>query len=115
MTFWLDAHLKPDLAAWLGARFKVIAKPFRELGLHTAKDPVVFEAARLLGGDVVIVTKDDDFVELVERLGAPPQVVWLTVGNVTTIELQVILGKLFPPALEKLQAGAPVVEISRSP
>jgi hypothetical protein len=31
MTFWLDGHLNPDLAAWLGSRFKVIAKSLREI------------------------------------------------------------------------------------
>lgn len=36
MTFWLDAHLDPQLAAWLGATFKIIAKSLDEIGLREA-------------------------------------------------------------------------------
>ncbi len=80
--------------------------------LRDAKDPVLFAAARRFG-KIVIVTKDDDFVELVERLGSPLQVLWLTVGNTTTMELRLILGKSFAVALDRLMAGASIVEISR--
>jgi predicted nuclease of predicted toxin-antitoxin system len=112
MTFWLDAHLHPQLAEWLGSQFKVVAKTLREIGLRDAKDTELFEAARRFG-KIVIVTKDDDFVELVERRGAPPQIVWLTTGNSTKLELQAILQKSFARAVEKLESGAPIVEISR--
>jgi predicted nuclease of predicted toxin-antitoxin system len=112
MTFWLDAHLHPELAPWLGSRFKVVAKTLKEIGLRDADDPVLFDAARRFGS-IVIMTKDDDFVELVERRGAPPQILWLTVGNVTKRELESILQAAFPRALEQLEAGAPIVEISR--
>jgi predicted nuclease of predicted toxin-antitoxin system len=112
LTFWLDAHLRPDLADWIGSRFNVIAKSLREIDLNEAKDPVIFDAARRFG-KIVVVTKDEDFVELVERFGPPPQVLWLTVGNLTTIELQLVLVQAFEEAVRKLVAGAPVVEISR--
>jgi predicted nuclease of predicted toxin-antitoxin system len=90
----------------------VIAKTLKEIGLRDAEDPVLFDAARRFG-NIVIMTKDDDFVELVERQGAPPQIVWLTVGNATKLELEGILQVAFPRALEQLEAGAPIVEISR--
>jgi hypothetical protein len=44
MTFWLDAQLDPELAAWLGATFKVIAKTVREIGLRDATDEELFAA-----------------------------------------------------------------------
>ena len=112
LTFWLEAHFKPELADWIGAQFKVMVKPLREIALDDAKDPIIYAAARRFG-KIVVVTKDEDFVELVERLGPPPQVLWLTVGNATTMELRVILGKTFTNALARLIAGASVVEISR--
>lgn len=106
MTFWIDANLHPQLAEWLGSQFKVVAKPLKEIGLRDANDTELFNA-------IVIVTKDEDFVELVERGGAPPQVVWLTTGNLTKLELQIILRKSFARAIEQLESGAPIVEISR--
>ncbi len=110
MTFWIDAHLDPELPAWLGANFKVIAKTVMECGLRDADDDVIFFAARRLG-PVVLVTKDSDFVELVHRHGSPPQVLLLTFGNMRTIRMQIRLRATFPDALLALQAGEPVVEI----
>lgn len=111
MTFWLDAHLDPFLAAWLGSQCRVIVEPLREIGLRDAHDDVLFAADRRFK-DIVIVTKDSDFVDLVERLGPPPQVLWLTCGNLSTIELQLLLARAFPAALEQLHAGAPLVTIA---
>lgn len=71
----------------------------------------MFEAARRFG-DVVIVTKDSDFAELVIRRGKPPQVLWLRMQNAPTIKLQVILQKAFPEALRLLESGEQLVEIT---
>jgi predicted nuclease of predicted toxin-antitoxin system len=111
MTFWLDAHLDPDLAAWLGSRFGVTAKPLREIGLRDADDDVLFDAARRFGG-IVIVTKDADFADFVRRRGSPPQVLWLRCGNLSTVEMQLLLAREFPQALARLRAGEVLVEIT---
>jgi predicted nuclease of predicted toxin-antitoxin system len=111
VTFWLDAHLDPRLASWLGVTFGVHAKALDEIGLRDAEDDVLFEAAQRFG-QVVIVTKDSDFVEKVTRLGPPPQVLWLSFGNMATIEMQVKLRTTFPDALELLKAGTALVEIA---
>ena len=110
MTFWIDEQLDPDLAAWLGARFGVIAKPVREIGLQGADDDVLIAAARRFG-NIVIVTKDADFNAFVARSGAPPQIVWLRCGNLTTPELYVWLGVTFANALRRVEAGEACVEI----
>lgn len=68
-TFWLDAHLKPELAAWLGSRFKITVKPLREIGLREAHDDILIAAARRFG-DIVISTKDARFVEKVRQSGS---------------------------------------------
>lgn len=112
MTFWLDAHLKPELAHWIMREFAVDALAIRDLGLREATDRVIFERARQ-STDVVVATKDEDFVELAYRLGAPPQVLWLTVGNLTTAELRDVLRKTLKQAIADLSSGSPVVEISR--
>ncbi|MEB3278666.1 MAG: DUF5615 family PIN-like protein [Lyngbya sp.] len=110
MNFWIDAQLPPALANWLNETFPVEATTLRDLGLRDAKDLDIFEAARV--ANAVIVTKDSDFVDLVCRLGTPPQILWLTCGNVTNQNLKRLLTATFPDALEKLQQGEAVVEIS---
>lgn len=77
---WVDAQLPPALARWLAGEFGVDARHVDEAGLLGAADPAIFAAARAGGADVV-VTKDDDFVRLLDQHGPPPQVVWVTLGN----------------------------------
>jgi predicted nuclease of predicted toxin-antitoxin system len=110
VTFWIDANLDPDLAAWLGARFKVIAKPLREIGLREADDDALIAAARRFG-NIVIVTKDSDFGSFAKRFGAPPQVVWLRCGNISTPEMQAWLAGTFAEALRRIMLGEACVEI----
>ncbi len=109
MNFWIDAQLPLSLAAWLSETFGVNATALRDIGLRDAKDTEIFNAARLVG--TVIMTKDSDFVDLVSRLGTPPQILWVTCGNVTNQNLRRILTLTLPDALQLLQAGESVVEI----
>jgi predicted nuclease of predicted toxin-antitoxin system len=51
-------------------------------------------------------------VELLERLGPPPQVIWLTCGNTSNANLQSILTVTLPKAIALLQAGEKLVEIT---
>lgn len=81
------------------------------VGLRDADDAKIFVAARKAGA--VVLTKDEDFVTLVSRLGSPPAVVWLTCGNVPNRQLKKILHAALPDALALIQRGEPVVEISR--
>lgn len=110
MNIWIDAQLPPTLAAWLTETFGVEAVSLRDLGLRDAQDIEIFNAARTDG--TVIMTKDSDFVDLVTRLGIPPQILWITCGNVTNRSLRQLLIQTFPDALPLLQAGERVVEIS---
>jgi predicted nuclease of predicted toxin-antitoxin system len=89
MIIWIDAQLPPTLATWLVETFGVTAISLKELGLRDAKDIEIFEAATQ--PNLVIMTKDSDFVDLVCRLGAPPQILWLTCGNVTNQNLRRLL------------------------
>ena len=74
-TIWIDAQLPPALAVWLERQHGVIAAHVLELGLVSADDSVIFDAARS-GRAAVVMTKDDDFLKLLERHGPPPQIVW---------------------------------------
>lgn len=109
MKFWIDAQLPPLLAAWLSEQFNVEAFSMRALGLRDATDAAIFQAAQQQG--IVIISKDSDFVELVSRYGPPPQLIWVTCGNVTNRQLQIVLNKTFAETLELLKAGQVMVEI----
>ncbi len=113
MKIWVDAQLPPTLAEWLVETFGVEAFSLRDLGLRDARDVEIFEAARGEGEGLVIMTKDSDFVDLVCRLGIPPQILWLTCGNVTNRNLRQLLGATFLDALAELRKGERVVEIGR--
>ena len=110
MIIWIDAQLSPALARWIRETFRIEAHAVRDLELRDAKDPVIFKAARAAG--VVVMSKDEDFWLLVERLGPPPQVLWVTCGNTSNARLREILTKNLPTAIKLLQRGEPLVEIS---
>jgi predicted nuclease of predicted toxin-antitoxin system len=111
MIIWIDAQLPPTLATWIIETFGITALSLRELGLRDAKDAEIFEAAKQQD-NVVVMSKDSDFVDLVCRLGAPPQILWLTCGNVTNRNLRELLMATLPEAIAQFQQGEIVVEIS---
>ncbi len=88
MRIWLDAHLPPGVCPWLEAQFGVTAEPVRDLGLRHAKDSEIFFAAR--SADAVVMTKDHDF----------------------TLLLQEVLAVTLAAAIELLEGGERLVEIS---
>ncbi|HBK97966.1 MAG TPA: hypothetical protein DD001_11925 [Microcoleaceae bacterium UBA10368] len=113
MKIWIDAQLPPTLANWLTETFGLEASALRDLALRDAQDIEIFEAAR--AENVAIMTKDSDFIDLVCRLGSPPQILWLTCGNVTNRNLRQLLTAILPDALEQLRQGEMIVEITNTP
>jgi predicted nuclease of predicted toxin-antitoxin system len=109
MIIWTDAHLSPAIAVWMTANFDVMAFSLRELGLRDAEDSEIFAAAK--AQDVIVMTKDSDFVDLSNRFGAPPQIILLTCGNTSNARLKEILTSTLLDALEFLRTGEVLVEI----
>lgn len=113
MTIWIDAQLSPDIAGWIQSSFEgVHAAAVRDIGLRHAEDPEIFEAART--ADAVVLTKDSDFTELVNRLGPPPHVIWVRVGNTSRAEMKRILAVHLADVMLLIRHGEPLVEISHS-
>ena len=81
----------------------------RDIGLRDAEDPEIFETAKAEG--VVLMTKDSDFVDLANRFGAPPKIIWLRCGNTSNAQLQNILRSTLLDSLELLRSGEVLVEI----
>ena len=77
-----------------------------------AKDEEIFRAAARAGS--IVVTKDSDFVRILERLGPPPQVLWITMGNVGNAKLLRVLETQWPRLRALFESGEPLVEIGRA-
>jgi predicted nuclease of predicted toxin-antitoxin system len=82
----------------------------RDLGLRDARDREIFLAAR--EARATVMTKDSDFVLLLEQLRPPPQVLWLTIGNTSNAHLKEVLSVGFASARELLFRGETLVEIT---
>ena len=89
MKVWVDAQLSPAIARCL-------------------KDELGTDAR---SASAIVVTKDSDFVSLLERFGPPPQVVWIRCGNTSNANLRAVLLKTWAEAVRHLEAGEALVEI----
>lgn len=110
MILWLDAQLSPALAPWITQQFGIEAYSAKHLGYLHATDTAIFQAARQAGA--VIMTKDSDFLRLIDQLGPPPQILWVTLGNTSNARMREALGRVLPQALALIESGEPLVEIS---
>lgn len=110
MNFVSDAQLPPALALFLTRRFGVQARHVRELGLRDADDRSIQRYAA--DNSAIVVTKDSDFVELVHRYGAPPQVIWVTCGNTSNLNLERLFEAHFAAALQLLADAETIVEMA---
>lgn len=111
MTIWIDAQMSPAIAEWITRNFSVKAVALREIGLRDATDHDIFFAARSLT-DAVVMTKDADFLRLLESHGVPPQVIWVTCGNTSNARLKQLLTATLSEALKMLDDGESMVEIT---
>jgi predicted nuclease of predicted toxin-antitoxin system len=111
MTIWIDAQLSPFIASWINANFPdITAISLRSLGLEYARDYDIFKQARK--ANVIIMSKDYDFVKLIELHNSPPQLIWITCGNTSNVRLCEILNTTLLQAIEILSKHEDVVEIS---
>jgi predicted nuclease of predicted toxin-antitoxin system len=110
VIIWIDAQVSPAIAIWIKQNFPVEAIAVRDLGLRDAEDAEIFSAAKNVRA--VVLTKDSDFLDLLDRHGPPPQVLWLTCGNTSNASLKKILTTTLAEAISLLKAGEPLIEIS---
>ena len=112
MRLWLDAQISPRVGTWVKASFEIesLIAVQSDPELRALPDETIFALAR--AQSAIVITKDRDFVEMVERMGTPPQVIWLTCGNTSNAVLREILAAALPNALKLLAEGEPLVEIT---
>ncbi len=107
---WIDAQLSPALAAWINRNYEEIeAQSVRGVGLRDAGDEEIYRAART--AEVIVMTKDSDFLNLLDRYGPPPKVIWVTCGNTSNERMRTILKRTLPSAVQMLEADETIVEI----
>lgn len=100
-VYWIDANLPPRLATWLMEHFQVEAYHISELFELNATDAEIFKKAKA-SNNVVIITKDEDFADMVLREKYPPYIVWITLGNISNAELNKTIIDFFEEAVIKL-------------
>lgn len=77
---WLDTQLSPIIAKWIAERTGYITKSSYSLNLNGLTDSTIYHMARAKG-NVILVSKDADFPELISRLGSPPKLIVIKKGN----------------------------------
>lgn len=110
MIIWVDAQFSPAIATWITKNFEVQAVAVRELGLRDAEDRQIFLAAKQ--DNTVMMTKDRDFLRMLDDLGPPPKVIWVTCGNTSNARLKEILSSTMSNAIALLESGENLVEIN---
>jgi predicted nuclease of predicted toxin-antitoxin system len=76
---FLDAQLSPHLANWITENFNLPAYSASFKGMIQSSDLEIFNYARQ--NNFIVITKDEDFVKLLDRHGPPSKIIWLTCGN----------------------------------
>lgn len=108
MRFLLDAQLPPKLAAKISSTGHEAIHLGDVLPLDAADLEVAREANRL---KAILVSKDEDFVELSGRRELQVQFLWIRSGNMTTAKLWLILEPLLPDIERAFAAGERIVEV----
>jgi len=108
MKLLFDQNLSPRLVSRLSDLFPDSAHVY-PLGLAGVLDGEVWNYARDNG--FILVSKDADFSELSLLHGHPPKLIWLRIGNCTTIQIEQLLRANFE-AIEEMNQEAVVSTLS---
>jgi predicted nuclease of predicted toxin-antitoxin system len=88
MKLLFDQNLSPRLVTLLHSLFPG-SEHVSTAGLDKASDAEVWQYAQANG--LVIVSKDSDFSDLAVIRGFPPKVIWLQIGNCTTMQIETLI------------------------
>ena len=87
MKLLFDQNLSPRLCERLRDLWTGLSH-VRSVGLAAADDQIVWEYAAK--HDLTIVSKDGDFSNRAFLYGAPPEVVWIRVGNCSSSDIEAV-------------------------
>ncbi|MEQ1650387.1 MAG: DUF5615 family PIN-like protein [Hyphomicrobiaceae bacterium] len=108
MRFLIDAQLPRDLAKWMKARGFRADHVFDLLSPNAEDDAIWALAVQL---NAAIMTKDEDFIHIRTLASVGPSIVWLRIGNATTLVLFNWLAPRLDNVVKEVGAGTPVIEV----
>jgi predicted nuclease of predicted toxin-antitoxin system len=108
VRFLVDAQLPPALARLLSGRGH-IAEHVADAGLVSASDAEIWRYA--IEHDAVLITKDEDFADLVLLGGSAPVVIWVRVGNTTRLALLDWFDPLVDRMIAMIDSGEQLIEL----
>jgi predicted nuclease of predicted toxin-antitoxin system len=109
VKFLIDANLPPRLCGWLRSRHHE-AEHLADLNLLTATDTRIWELGRL--ERAMVFSKDVDFYDRALLFGAPPQVVYVGVGNCSNDRLLELLSSEWSDIERALLSGSRLISIT---
>lgn len=113
IELWLDMQLSPALAKWIESEYSIRAISSYSLFSKDEKDEVIFLHAKNKG-NVILLSKDYDYVDLLSRFQSPPKLIRLSMGNCPNSQMKIILRKALMPAInELLKTKTTIVEITK--
>lgn len=110
MKLIIDAQISPSIASWINRTFNDIqAISVHSVALQFAEDSEIYAYAKENG--YVIMSKDDDFLNQLEKHGSPPALIWVTSGNTSNARMREILTTTLSKVKKLIEKGEPIVEI----
>lgn len=109
MRFIIDAQLPPRLVERFQAAGHDAVHVFSVLAADATDLEVASEANRL---KAILLTKDEDFVDLSVRSVLQGPLFWLRSGNMTTDRLWQTIEPLLPAIESAINAGESVIEVA---
>ncbi len=92
MKLLFDENLSPKLPFRLADLFPN-SLHVRDAGMKSTVDPIVWDYAK--SNDLMIVSKDSDMHDLSLVFGSPPKVIWIRLGNCSTLQIENLLRRDF--------------------
>jgi predicted nuclease of predicted toxin-antitoxin system len=108
VRFLLDTNVPKALTKWLIDRGHN-AEHVLDLGIGQAADTALWQRASETRA--IIISKDEDFADLVRQSPTGPSLLWLRTGNGTARQLLGIIGPLWPTIEERLSTNERLVEV----
>ncbi|SDC26720.1 DUF5615 family PIN-like protein [Pedobacter soli] len=102
--FWLDENISPIISKWLTDEINIKCNSFHFLKLNKTPDLEIYHLARHQE-KVIIISKDEDYRELVAWKGPPPKLISIQFGNCSNkIFWEKLKAKIYD-AIDKLIYG----------
>lgn len=92
MRLLFDENLSPKLPSRVNDVFPD-SLHVRDVGMNETIDPIVWDYAK--DNNLIIVSKDSDMHDLSLVFGNPPKVIWLRLGNCSTLQIERLLRREF--------------------